>query len=127
MEISNRLLCFLFDADTFDLEEEEPFVLPDLDDIKGASAEAFSMNQRIVSDTFRFKFLNYNRTWLISQLPTILTPRTMRRSRPYLLNQFQRILGALQADVSDDESDMDEAYGPVALNGQSRALIRWWL
>eukprot|EP00613_Pedinella_sp_CCMP2098_P053939 CAMPEP_0171891194 /NCGR_PEP_ID=MMETSP0992-20121227/44597_1 /TAXON_ID=483369 /ORGANISM="non described non described, Strain CCMP2098" /LENGTH=258 /DNA_ID=CAMNT_0012518489 /DNA_START=14 /DNA_END=791 /DNA_ORIENTATION=- len=46
------------------------------------------MNQRITQETFRFKFLNYNRTWLINQLPSILTARTLKRSRPYLINQF---------------------------------------
>ena len=108
-------------------QEEDNFDLPDLDDIKGASQDAFDMNQRIVSETFRFKFLNYNRAWLIAQLPTILTPRTMRRSRPYLVNQFQRILAAMQNDVSDDDSEGHRDFGPVALNATSRTIIRWWL
>ena len=82
------------------------------------------MNQRIVSETFRFKFLNYNRAWLISQLPNILTPRTMRRSRPYLINQFQRILSALQQDISDDSDEEREDFGPVALDATARSIIR---
>lgn len=53
------------------------------------------MNQRITSETFRNKFLNYNRTWLVNQLPSILTPRTLRRARPYLLAQFAKILDSL--------------------------------
>ena len=76
--------------------------LPDWDDIKGASHDAYLMNQRITSDTFRFKFLNYNRAWLINQLPTLLTPRTLRRSRPYLINQLARVIGNRRQDISDD-------------------------
>ena len=109
------------------VQDEDNFEIPNLDDIKGASHEAFSMNERIVSETFRFKFLNYNRSWLIAQLPSILTPRTMRRSRPYLINQFQRILSALQTEISDDDDEVGEEFGPVALNQTSRTIIRWWL
>lgn len=107
------------------VQEDDNFEVPDLDDIKGASHEAFSMNQRIVSETFRFKFLNYNRSWLIGQLPSILTPRTMRRSRPYLINQFQRILSALQTDISDDSDAEGEDFGPVALGPTARTIIRY--
>lgn len=86
------------------------------------------MNQRISSETFRYKFLNYNRTWLINQLPQLLTPRTMRRSRPYLINQFARIINARRDDISDDsDKDKDKKFGPVSLTAPSRNIIRWWL
>jgi hypothetical protein len=86
------------------------------------------MNQRITSETFRYKFLNYNRTWLINQLPQILTPRTMRRSRPYLINQFARIINARRDDISDDsDEDKDKKFGPVALSAPSRNIVRFWL
>ena len=85
------------------------------------------MNQRITSETFRFKFLNYNRAWLINQLPSILTPRTLRRSRPYLINQFTRILNQLNQDISSDSEDDGRRFGPVALKANSRQIIRWWL
>jgi len=87
------------------------------------------MNQRITSETFRYKFMNYNRSWLIHQLPQLLTPRTLRRSRPYLINQMARIIHARRDDISDD-SDADARgtkFGPVALNTSSRQIIRWWL
>ena len=83
-------------------DDEDEVDLPDWDDIKGASHDAYLMNQRITSDTFRFKFLNYNRAWLINQLPTLLTPRTLRRSRPYLINQLARVIGNRRQDISDD-------------------------
>jgi hypothetical protein len=110
--------------------EEGELDVPAWEEIKGASSEAFIMNQRITSETFRYKFLNYNRTWLINQLPQILTPRTLRRSRPYLINQFARIINARRQDISDDEGSEDEKekkFGPVALNTSSRNIIRHWL
>lgn len=85
------------------------------------------MNQRITSETFRYKFLNYNRTWLINQLPQLLTPRTLRRSRPYLINQFARIINARRDDISDDSDKEERGLGPVALSASSRNIIRWWL
>merc|ERR1711943_54713 len=99
----------------------------ELEKIKGASHEAYLMNQRITSETFRYKFLNYNRAWLVAQLPSILTPRTLRRSRPYLINQFTRILNQLNQDISSDSEDDGRKFGPVALKANSRQIIRWWL
>lgn len=110
------------------VEDEDEFDIPGWDDMKGASHDAYLMNQRITSETFRYKFLNYNRAWLINQLPTILTPRTLRRSRPYLINQFTRILNALNQDISSD-SDKDDGpkFGIPILNAPTRKLLRWWL
>ncbi|KAF0687226.1 Aste57867_20988 [Aphanomyces stellatus] len=101
----------------------------ELERIKGASHEAFLMNQRLTSETFRFKFLNYNRAWIVQQLPNILTPRTLRRARPYLITQFSKILSSLNTNVSDDDDDDDgkPRFGPVSLNAPSRDLIRLWL
>lgn len=114
--------------------EDDELAVPkweELEKLKGASHEAFLMNQRISSETFRYKFLNYNRPWIMSQLPNILTPRTLRRGRPYLLTQFTKILGNLNPDVSSDDSEDDEAsrprFGPVSLTAPSRNIIRLWL
>jgi len=109
------------------LQEQDEFEVPGWEDLKGGSHDAFMMNQRITSETFRFKFLNYNRAWLINQLPSILTPRTLRRSRPYLINQFTRILNQLNQDISSDSEDDGRKFGPVALKANSRQIIRWWL
>jgi len=110
------------------IPEEDEFDIPGWEDLNGASHDAFIMNQRITQETFRFKFLNYNRTWLINQLPSILTPRTLRRSRPYLINQFTRILNSLNQEISsDDEEEAGPEFGPVTLSAPSRQLIRWWL
>ena len=118
------------------LNEEDEFDVPGWEDMKGASHDQFLMNQRITSETFRYKFLNYNKAWLISQLRTILTPRTLRRSRPYLVNQFTRILNQLNQDISDDSDDGGQMFpgcpwprNPCthAFNAPSRTLVRWWL
>ncbi|POM73577.1 Hypothetical protein PHPALM_9561 [Phytophthora palmivora] len=113
-------------------DEDDAFGVPrwdELEKIKGASHEAYLMNQRITSDTFRNKFLNYNRSWLVNQLPSILTPRTLRRARPYLLAQFAKILDSLNPQVSDDEEEDDgrPRFGPVTLSAPSRTIIRFWL
>jgi len=101
----------------------------ELDKIKGASHEAYLMNQKITSETFRHKFLDYNRPWLVAQLPNILTPRTLRRSRPYLTAQLTKILGSVNPDVSsdDEEDDSRPRFGPVTLTNASRNIIRLWL
>ena len=109
------------------LQEQDEFEIPGWEDLKGSSHDAFMMNQRITSETFRFKFLNYNRAWLIDQLPSILTPRTLRRSRPYLINQFTRILNQLNQDISSDSEEDEGKFGPVALKANSRQIVRWWL
>lgn len=108
-------------------DDDDDFDIPDMDDLKGASHDAYLMNQRITSETFRYKFLNYNRSWLVNQLPSMLTPRTLKRSRPYLINQFSRILNQLNRDISSDSEDDSPDFGPVALTATSRKIIRWWL
>uniref|UniRef100_H3HAZ3 TNFR-Cys domain-containing protein n=1 Tax=Phytophthora ramorum TaxID=164328 RepID=H3HAZ3_PHYRM len=113
-------------------DEDDEFGVPrwdELEKIKGASHEAYLMNQRITSDTFRNKFLTYNRSWLVNQLPSILTPRTLRRARPYLLAQFAKILDSLNPQVSDDDEEDDgrPRFGPVTLSAPSRTIIRLWL
>ncbi|CAM9709889.1 unnamed protein product [Ectocarpus sp. 12 AP-2014] len=109
------------------VDDDDDFDIPDMDDLKGASHDAYLMNQRITSETFRYKFLNYNRSWLVNQLPSMLTPRTLKRSRPYLINQFSRILNQLNRDISSDSEDDSPDFGPVALTATSRKIIRWWL
>lgn len=115
-------------------DDDDEFGIPrwdELEKIKGASHEAYLMNQRITSETFRFKFLNYNRSWIVNQLPSILTPRTLRRARPYLLSQFAKILDSLNPQISDDDEEKDgdgrPRFGPVTLSASSRTIIRLWL
>ena len=106
----------------FEVENES------LSSVHGASHEAFVINQRITSETFRYKFLNYNRSWLIDQLPKILTPRTLRRSNPYLINQFSKIMRSLNDDISEDsELEGEVKYNIPSLNTSSRKQLRLWL
>lgn len=115
-------------------DDDDAFSVPrwdELEKIKGASHDAYVMNQRITSETFRRKFLEYNRAWLARELPSVLTPRTLRRARPYLLAQFARILDSLNPQISDDDDERDgdgrPRFGPVSLSAPSRSIIRLWL
>lgn len=110
-------------------DEDAEFGVPDWDELDAPSHEAFIMENRIGSETFRHKFLDYNRPWLVAQLPSILTPRTLRRSRPYLIAQFTKLLGSVNADVSEDseEEEKEKEFGPVTMSGPSRVLLRLWL
>jgi len=118
--------------------KDDKFGIPDmnqLDLIKkaaaAASGEGYIMNQKIGSETFRYKFLDHNRLWLVDRLPSVFTPRTLRRSRPYLIAQLAKILGAQAPEPdSDDEGlpeDLTQDYGPVSLTPSGRELIKWWL
>eukprot|EP00814_Leptocylindrus_danicus_P022468 CAMPEP_0116032652 /NCGR_PEP_ID=MMETSP0321-20121206/18304_1 /TAXON_ID=163516 /ORGANISM="Leptocylindrus danicus var. danicus, Strain B650" /LENGTH=1662 /DNA_ID=CAMNT_0003508143 /DNA_START=2771 /DNA_END=7759 /DNA_ORIENTATION=+ len=95
--------------------------------IQAASHEMYTMDQRITSETFRHKFLKHNRSWIIDQLPNILTPRTLRRSRPYLIGQFTKILNKLNKDISSDSEEEQQSFETVALNAPSRKLLKFWL
>ena len=88
---------------------------PNLDqweDIQTKDHDQYQMEQRISSETFRYKFLNYNRSWILSQLPDMLTPRVSSQQRPYMINQFARILGQVNEDLSSD-SDSDDGVSNV--------------
>jgi hypothetical protein len=93
--------------------------------------ESFSMENRMMEDAFRFRFIDHNRNWLLSQLPNILTPRTVKRSRPYLLNQFAKILTSLNDEISSDSETDDTSPKFKAtdgiLNGNSRGMMKSWL
>lgn len=100
----------------------------ELEALQHASHEAYILNQKITSETFRHKFLDYNRAWLVAQLPNILTPRTLHRSRPFLITQLSKVLERINPDVSTDDSD-DERQGfpPVSLSSTSATIARLWL
>jgi hypothetical protein len=111
------------------MAENDEFKLPDWDGIRGASVDAFEMNKRISSETFRYKFLNYNRTWLVDQLPNILTPRTMRRSKPFLTNQLARVVHKLNADSSsdDDYDNLEQRFNVPTLSSSTKTLMHVWV
>lgn len=113
---------------TEDVESQQLPGWDELENLRGASHEQYMMNQRIASETFRHKFIDYNRAWLVEQLPKILTPRTLRRSRPFLIAQFAKILGSVRSDISSDE-DSDEdgpVFGPVVVSSSTFAIAKMW-
>jgi hypothetical protein len=111
--------------------DDEELGLPkweELGNLRGASHEQYMMNQRIASETFRHKFVDYNRAWLVDQLPKILTPRTLRRSKPFLVAQFAKILGSVRSDISSDEDSDEEGpvFGPVVASSSTFAIAKMW-
>ena len=79
--------------------------------------------------------MDFNRLWLIEKLPSVFTPRTLRRSRPYLVKQLAMILGVRPPGEGLDEDDVqkivaepDESeFPPVKLNPSQQNIIRDWL
>jgi hypothetical protein len=89
--------------------------------------DEYKLEEKMSSDTFRYKFLRYNRSWIIEQLPNMLTPRVTRRSRPYIMNQLARVLGSIDADISSDsEADDTPEFDVPSMNASTRAMLRTW-
>lgn len=107
----------------------ESFKLPDWSELREASHEAFEMNKRISSNTFRHKFVSYNRSWLIEQLPNLLTPRTLRRGKPFLLNQLAKTIHNLNNDISSDDEDSDLGVfrNSPTLSKEAKTLLKDWV
>jgi len=98
------------------------------EDIQVRDHDQYQMEQRITSETFRYKFLNYNRSWILSQLPDMITPRVSVNQRPYMINQFARILGQVNGDVSSDsDSDDGPEFEAPPMTASTRTLARTWL
>jgi hypothetical protein len=87
------------------------------------------VEQRITSESFRYKFLNYNRSWILSQLPELITPRVRESQKPYIINQLARILSELNEDLSSSDSDSDNGpeFGTPVLTENTESLARTWL
>ena len=95
------------------LDSEGNLNIDQWEDIQVRDHEQHMMEQKISNETFRYKFLAYNKSWVLSQLPDMLTPRVTVNQRPYLINQFARILGQVNDDISSD-SDSDD--GELSIN-----------
>ena len=112
------------------MRNEDTLQLPDWDGIKGASHDAFEMNKKISDESFRYKFMNYNRSWLIEQLPNVLTPRALRRSRPFLTNQLARVIQTLNDGISSDsdsELDTNRFQVPTNIPDSAEHLLKDWM
>jgi len=101
-------------------------------EINALSHDEYTMDQKITSDTFRHKFLSHNRSWLVEQLPTLLSPRTLSRGRPHLIGQLTKILNKLNQEISSDSSTDDAAVtnnfkSLIRLSAPTRRLLKWWL
>lgn len=98
------------------------------EEIRTKDHDQYQVEQRITSDTFRYKFLSYNRSWIMSKLPDMITPRVSASQKPYLINQFARILSQMNEDSSSDsDSDDGPEFETPALTASTRTLARTWL
>ena len=105
----------------------------------GSGVESARTAALAATDSFRFRFLDYNRPWLLERLPKVLSPRTVRRARPYLLAQLATLLGSAATGVSGNDPvahavDVDDEPKPPTtardaemLPGQGRLLFMAWL
>ena len=64
----------------------------------------------------------------MSKLPDMITPRVSASQKPYLINQFARILSQMNEDSSSDsDSDDGPEFETPALTASTRTLARTWL
>ena len=98
----------------------------DLDeDTERSGRGEFSMAD-LTTDTFRRKFLEHNRMWLIDQLAELLTPRTAKKFRK--AGGMMKIRGAGSLSDSDsDEGDRERFEEDVELTEPSERVLRMWL
>ena len=79
----------------------------------------------LTTDTFRRKFLEHNRMWLIDQLAELLTPRTAKKFRK--AGGMMKIRGAGSLSDSDsDEGDRDRFEDDVELSTSSERIMQMW-
>jgi len=110
------------------LDSEGNLNIDQWEDIQVRDHEQHMMEQKISNETFRYKFLAYNKSWVLSQLPDMLTPRVTVNQRPYLINQFARILGQVNDDISSDsDSDDGPEFEAPPMTASTRTLARTWL
>ena len=83
----------------------------------------FSLDD-ITSESFRHKFLEHNRNWLLEQLSSLLTPRTAKRFKKF--GGRIKLRGGLSDDEDSDEGEMRQ-FGEVKLTFAGQAVMRKWL
>jgi len=82
------------------------------------------------SEVVRQKFVNRNAPWLLSQLGHLLSPRSLRRYRPYLLEQHKILQAHYRQghySLSSDSSDEKELYREVQMTIPAMVIARFWL
>ena len=55
-----------------------------------------------MAESFRQLFLTYNRPWLRDNIHEIFSPRTLFEHKNTIIEQFGKILGPLDPEVSTD-------------------------
>ena len=78
----------------------------------------------LTTDSFRRKFLEHNRMWLLDQFAELLTPRTAKKFRK--MGGKIRGTGGI-SDSDSDEGERDRFEGDVILADTSAHVMRMWL
>ena len=88
----------------------------------------FEVDQRMTSESFRHKFLKYNRTWLVDRLPSLLTPRSIYRSRGYLAPQLSKVFESFN-DISSDSggNDGNQFESVSSFNASHSSIMHNWV
>jgi hypothetical protein len=110
------------------LQQEGDTNIEQLGDMQTTGHDLYQMELRITEETFRYKFLRYNRSWIINQLPDMLTPRITQISRPYMINQLARVLGSINVDISSDsDDDYEREFDVPTMSASTRTMLRTWM
>ena len=85
-----------------------------------ASARRGDGDDEEEDEAFQHAFLEHNRTWLINQLPRLLTPHALRTERDELLHQLNVVLDKAHRSAH-------RRFGPVQLPPRAQDVLRVWL
>lgn len=79
--------------------------------------------------TVRERFFNKNAPWLLTQLPTLLTPRSLEEHREFLTENYRTLMEDDRVDISSDSDDdrPQHAFKEVEVTPVSREIAIFWL
>lgn len=109
-------------------DEKEEEKLPRWESIIGSRDPIFESDyykQMINNDTFRYKFLNYNKSWIIEHLNEILTSESVEKLKPYLSKE--NLCRINNFDNGNNEEDYFYKYGSIIVKPVTRIIARLWL
>lgn len=58
---------------------------------------------RVIAEDFKELFLTYNKPWLRQNIHEVFTPRTLFEHKGTIVEEFQKILGPLDPEISTDQ------------------------
>ena len=64
---------------------------------------------RVMAENFKELFLTYNKPWLRENIQEVFTPRTLFEHKKTIAEEFQKILGPLSPNISEDQKQVKNA------------------